>query len=565
MNYKGISQQILDGVGGKDNIKSLDHCATRLRFQLKDVSLANATTLKSMEGVLDVVNDDEYQIVIGYKVKKVYEALCNLGVRGMKEGEEVYNTCSTWRLGFFALNNAATNAYMFAMGYVANYATGVAGLLVTIIGTVLTTMRIFDGFTDPIVGYLIDKTDGKFGKFRPYIVIGNIILAVTALLIFFTLHLVPENLRLIYFIGCYTVYILGYTCQTACTKAGQACMTNDPKQRPKFGLFDAIYNAVLMSGVTIFVSNYLVKKYEGGFSNVGLYQELVIVMVILSAILTLLAVIGIWTKDRTEFFGLGKQAVKVKFKDYWTVLKGNRPLQMLIVAASTDKIALSAGTNATVGIMLFGIVIGDYGLSGSLSIITILPTVLITWLGMKYAQKVGQKKALVGGTWLSMIMFTLLFLLFWLGDPSQIRLNNLGFMTIAFLIVYILARGVMSVSSAFVIPMISDCADYESYKSGRFVPGMMGTLFSFIDKLISSFATTIVSFSVAAIGFTTAMPNVGDPLTEGLFWVTMALFIGLPMLGWIASIIAMKFYSLDKEKMEEIQHHIQKVKNMPNK
>ena len=61
------------------------------------------------------------------------------------------------------------------------------------------------------------------------------------------------------------------------------------------------------------------------------------------------------------------------------------------------------------------------------------------------------------------------------------------------------------------------------------------------------------------------MPNIGDPLTEGLFWVTMGLFIGLPMLGWIASIIAMKFYSLDKEKMEEIQHHIQKVKNMPNK
>ena len=71
-----------------------------------------------------------------------------------------YNDCPTWRLGLFALN------------------TGIAGLMVTVVGFILTAMRIFDGITDPIVGFLIDKTDGKFGKFRPFIVIGNIILGV---------------------------------------------------------------------------------------------------------------------------------------------------------------------------------------------------------------------------------------------------------------------------------------------------------------------------------------------------------------------------------------------------
>ncbi len=559
MNYKGMSQQILKSVGGLANVVSLDHCATRLRFRLKNTTIADTTTLKSVNGIIDVVDGDEYQVVIGYKVGKVYQALCKLGVKGINE-EEVYNTCPTWRLAFFALNNTATNAYMWGMVYLANYATGIAGLLVTVVGTILTAMRIFDGITDPIIGYLIDKTDGKFGKFRPYIVIGNIILAVMSLFIYFTVHVVPEEIRLVYFIGCYAIYILGYTCQTACTKAGQACMTNDPKQRPKFGLFDAIYNAIMMTGMTIFVSNYLVNKYTGGFSNIGLYHELIMFVIICSAILTILAVIGIWTKDRTEFFGLGESAVKVKFKDYWGVLKGNRPLQMLIVAASTDKIAMSVSQNATVGIMLFGIVIGNYNLMGTFSIIVLIPTVVLTYLAMKYAQKVGQKKALVTGTWLSIIMFSLLFLLLWLGDPTQIRLNNFGLMTIAFLIIYILAKGAMSVSGAFVIPMISDCADYETYKSGRFMPGMMGTLFSFIDKLVSSFSTTIVAFSVAAIGYINAMPNINDERTPALFWVTMILYIGLPMLGWIASIIAMKFYVLDKEKMEEIQEYIKQKK-----
>ena len=484
------------------------------------------------------------------KVKKVKTSSVN----------SEYNDCPTWRLGLFALNNTATNLYMFAMGYISMYATGIGGLLVTVVGFILTAMRIFDGITDPIVGFLIDKTDGKFGKFRPFIVMGNIILGIMTFVIFTTVHKVPENIRLVYFVGCYAIYIIGYTCQTACTKAGQACMTNNPAKRPKFGLFDAIFNAVLFNGMQIYISSYLVPKH-GGFGEIGLYHELITFTIIGSAILTTLAVIGIWTKDRTEFFGLGSEAPKVKFKDYVSVLKGNRALQMLIVAASTDKIALSVAQNATVTVMLFGILMGDYSLAGTIGTIILVPNILITMAGTKYAQKLGQKKALVVGTWASIISYTALAALLIFGDPTQISLKNISVMTIAFIGIYIIAKGAIGVSGAFVIPMISDCADYETYLSGRFVPGMMGTLFSFVDKLISSFASTIIAFAVASIGFANRMPDVTDAATPQLFWMTMFLFIGMPMLGWIASLIAMKFYPLDKAKMDEVQAHIQELKN----
>ena len=475
------------------------------------------------------------------------------------ENEGGYNDCPTWRLGLFALNNTATNLYMFAMGYISMYATGIAGLMVTLVGFILTAMRIFDGVTDPIVGFLIDKTDGKFGKFRPFIVLGNIILAVMTFTIYKTVHLVPESFRLVYFVGCYAIYIIGYTCQTACTKAGQACMTSNPAKRPKFGLFDAIYNAVLFNGMQIFISSYLVPKH-GGFGAIGLYHELITYVIIGSAILTALAVFGIWTKDRTEFFGLGDKAEKVKFKDYLSVLKGNRALQMLIVAASTDKIAMSVAGNATVTVMLFGIIMGDYSLAGTIGTIVLIPNILITMAGTKYAQKLGQKKALVVGTWAAIISYTALVALLVFGDPTQISLKNISVMTVAFIAIYIVARGAVGVSGAFVIPMISDCADYETYLSGRFVPGMMGTLFSFVDKMISSLATTIIAFAVAAIGFTDRMPDVTDPSNPQMFWMTMFLFAGMPMLGWIASIIAMKFYPLDKKKMDEVQAHIKELK-----
>ena len=344
-------------------------------------------------------------------------------VKKFSDNLDIYNDCPTWRLGLFALNNIATNLYMFAMGYISMYASGIAGLLVTVVGFILTAMRIFDGITDPIVGFLIDKTDGKFGKFRPFIVVGNIILGIMTFIIYTTVHKVPENIRLIYFIGCYAVYIIGYTCQTACTKAGQACMTNNPSKRPKFGLFDAIYNAILFNGMQIYISSYLVPKY-GGFGEIGLYHELITFTIIASAILTSLAVFGIWTKDRSEFFGLGSKTPKVGFKDYWPVLKGNRALQMLIVAASTDKIASSVASNAAVTVMLFGILMGDYSLAGTIGTIVLIPNILITMFGTKYAQKLGQKKALVLGTWASIISFTALFALLVFGDPTQISLKN---------------------------------------------------------------------------------------------------------------------------------------------
>ena len=50
-NYDELSQSILDNIGGKDNIKSLAHCITRLRFKLKDVSKANTEAIEALPGV----------------------------------------------------------------------------------------------------------------------------------------------------------------------------------------------------------------------------------------------------------------------------------------------------------------------------------------------------------------------------------------------------------------------------------------------------------------------------------------------------------------------------------
>ncbi|MDR1952774.1 MAG: PTS transporter subunit EIIB [Elusimicrobiota bacterium] len=71
---------VLDGVGGKDNIKTVVHCATRLRFTLADSAKASDESVKAATGVVSVVKaGGQYQVVIGNDVHEVFVELEKLG------------------------------------------------------------------------------------------------------------------------------------------------------------------------------------------------------------------------------------------------------------------------------------------------------------------------------------------------------------------------------------------------------------------------------------------------------------------------------------------------------
>lgn len=339
--------------------------------------------------------------------------------------------------------------------------------------------------------------------------------------------------------------------------------------------------------IPVYISGTLIPKFNvtdkagnvtlSAFYNPEMFHHLQLVFGGIAAVFAVLAIIGLWRKDRQEYFGTG-ETVKVGFKDYIDVLAHNRAIQMLVASASSDKLSNSMATNATIMITLFGVICGNYALYGSVSAITSIPICILSILGMGViARNLGQKKALVIGTAGSIIFALGLFLLMYLGDPTSMKLpvvsgimgvfkgstwslENWSLYGIIFMLLYILMRGFMNVAGSIVIPMTADCADYEVYRSGKYVPGLMGTLFSCVDKIISSLAATFVAVMFAAIGFKKELPVESTPYSDGIFWVTMACFIGAPLIGWIINLIAMKFYPLTKEKMEEIQEEIAAIK-----
>ena len=85
MNTKKLSEQIIEAVGGLDNIQTMTHCMTRLRFILKDESVVNDQKVESLDGVMGIMKKSgQYQIIIGNEVISVYKELSKV-VKGSTE------------------------------------------------------------------------------------------------------------------------------------------------------------------------------------------------------------------------------------------------------------------------------------------------------------------------------------------------------------------------------------------------------------------------------------------------------------------------------------------------
>jgi PTS system beta-glucosides-specific IIC component len=97
MNYSQIAKDIITNVGGSDNIRGLTHCFTRLRFELRDTKKAKKEVIEHLEGVISVVESGgQFQVVLGTKVTKVYEAILPMisleeNTAGSEEKGSVWN------------------------------------------------------------------------------------------------------------------------------------------------------------------------------------------------------------------------------------------------------------------------------------------------------------------------------------------------------------------------------------------------------------------------------------------------------------------------------------------
>lgn len=102
-------------------------------------------------------------------------------------------------------------------------------------------------------------------------------------------------------------------------------------------------------------------------------------------------------------------------------------------------------------------------------------------------------------------------------------------------------------SAQNVDPMIAEIIDYHKLKTGKFMPGFIGATFSLVDKVISAFGSSIVGILMGLAGY-----SAGAEPTTALYIATIAMYLGAPLLGDLASIIALKRYHITDEEYTQM-------------
>lgn len=468
-----------------------------------------------------------------------------------------YRRAKQWQIILYACNGLVGMS-VYSLINLASYSASIGyGVTTIIIGYILTCTRILDGVTDPLLAFIYDRVNTRFGKLRVLLVTGYLVEAIALYGMFSVFS--SKGFGWITFTILYIVYIIGYTITNMTAQTIPAIMSNDPKQRPVIGVWTTAFN-YFVPMIMMMILNMVLLPMFGGEYNQSFLTATCVVCLIMAAFGTVLVCIGVSEFDKPEYFsGIQKKEEKLKLKDMIEVAAHNRPLQCYMVSNATDKIAQQTASQAVINTLLFGIVIGDMGISTMLTVISMIPSILFAAVGAKYAGKHGSRKAIVTWSCISMGISVITLIFFIVIEPTQIAVMMSPAMILYVLLTLAQNGSNMCITTANTAFM-ADTIDYELDCSGRYVPAVVTGTYSFIDKIVTAFSATVAAGAVALLGYTTTMPQPGEPCTDAIFWVAMAVKYGLPIIGWLCTLVAMKACKLDKEEMINVQKRIAEKK-----
>lgn len=489
------------------------------------------------------------------------------GLKGMFNASErdgvQYRKAKLWEMILGNANNGCGICFYLLMMYASYIASEGYGIATAVAGMIITGTRLFDGATDALAAAIYEKFPAKHGKVRIFLIVGWVLASLGV----FTMYNWASGkfsgaAGIAVFIFAYVLYVLGYTINGVSGGTVATIITNDPTQRPMNGFISTMYSYITPMVFNTIIAFLILPKYDNKY-NAPMLKEACFLYAAVALFFVIVACIGLKNVDvEATFEALSankkdEKESKITFKDMVHVFSENKETRMYILTGVSDKFAQQVGSQSIIGTMLNGILIGSYMMSTLVGNFGMIVGLFFAFAGGVYVAKNGAKKSTTVWSWAAIILSVINFLFFcYLGIDGMKSVGEMGPQVIFFAIIATLITGVKMILTTTSTAMRADIVDYELERSGKYMPAVIGGVYSFIDKLVTSVCSTVAAVCVAFIGYKNTVPQMGDKATPAIFWMTMALYFGLPVIGWICNIIAMHYYSLDKERMVEVAKNI---------
>lgn len=389
----------------------------------------------------------------------------------------------------------------------------------------MTILRIFDAVNDPIMGFLVDNTHGRFGKFKPWIVIGGLIGGILTVLLFFDFGFTGVK-YVIMFAVLYLLWDLTYGANDIAYWSMLPSLTLNQKEREKTGAFARICANVGMFATVVAIIP--VTNALGGDTRAWL-------IAIIAIVLITWAFLGFTVFGVKEDKNIQVKQESTSLKEMFRVLFKND--QLLYTAISMGLFMIGYVTTTTFGTYYFKYAFRNEGMYSVFAAILGVSQLAALAVFPLFSKKFSRKSLYTFST----VLIVVGYLIFFLAPMKMLYIGAAGIL--------------LFVGEAFIqllmLMFLTDTVEYGQWKLGSRNESITFSVQPFINKIGGAIASGIVLITLILSGINAA-ETPDDVTDKGLFMMKFSMLI-LPIIFIVIGyIIYRKKFKIDKEMFDKI-------------
>lgn len=427
------------------------------------------------------------------------------------------------KLGFSAGEYAGSVVWQALMFFLPIFYTDTFGLSAAAVSTMFLVVRLFDAVNDPIMGMIADRTNTRWGKFRPYLLWLAVPYGLGTVLMFTTPQFSDAG-KMIYAYATYTLMMVIYTAMMVPYNTLIGVISPDSNERTSVSTYKFVFAYAAGASVQGFVIP-LVDILGGGDKAKG-YSLTMAIFGVLCIIVFIISFLSVRERVKPD------PSQKSKLKDDLKDLVSNKP--WIILAGVCVATLVYVAIRSAVVMYYFKYYIQNEAAAGPFMVIGTLCVILGVLPTKWLASKIGKKKLYI----YSMIIVVLSSVGYFFAGPEDL------IWIYAMQIIFSLASGP---SMPLLWSMLADAADYSEWKSGRRATGLVYSAATFSQKMGFSVGGAMSMMILSLFGYVAD----AEQTAQSLLGIKLSLSV-IPAGIAVLAIVALMFYTLDDQFVEKI-------------
>lgn len=424
--------------------------------------------------------------------------------------------------------------------YQAEFYGSIMGADLALAGILILVAKIVSAVFDPVVGNLIERSSGKNGKFKPFILASLVPLLVLTAVIFMEVPFRGTGLYIWIFVT-YLLWSLAMTLGDVPSQGIAAVLTPNPTERTNVVSIANTAKQIGFSACVVVVpvvcllipGGSQVFGYEGEKDTPMISKEYLFTAIgtaLLGCIL--FALICLWNKERVPY-----ASEKMTFGEMWKAFKGNKPLMMVIISYF-----LGFGRQMAMGIQVqaANVLLGSQNLVAVLGIVTAIGSMISMAITPVLIKKFGERNVFIG---MSVYGFVISMIAFFVGTDTWLMYPCLFLIGLQF-------------GAVTLMPMImtADCVDHYEYETGKRTEGAAYAVLSLTIKVCLALGTALGLVFLRFANYDAAVTTFAPDTVKTIYFA----YTAMPGIFSLLAIFPMLKYDLVGEKKERIAMELQK-------